>query len=160
MKKLLLLLLFGFSAVGADKPKIKADAVAWSGLEGWGKKEISVIVQDYSDRDKNFDVKAIENQVKLRLGQGGFKFKKFASDSFIVNTQPVVVDTRVVGYSIAVLALRPVFFQANGKTYLKRSAQVFVDIEICGPSTLRESINTSMDKFFSVYDYGNKKDKE
>ena len=44
-----------------------------TGLEGWGKKGVRIIVEDYTDIDKNSPLKAIKTKVELRLLQGRYK---------------------------------------------------------------------------------------
>ena len=62
--------LLSLNLYGADKPIIFPDESIFSptGLEGWGKKEgVNIVVEDYSARDKAFDVKAISNIIELKL---------------------------------------------------------------------------------------------
>lgn len=69
-------LLLYLDLYGADKPKVLADVSFFSigGLEGWGKKEgVFIVVEDCSKSVKNFDVKAIENQVELKLRLAGIR---------------------------------------------------------------------------------------
>ena len=110
MKKLLLLLLLvGVNANGADRP-IRSD----TGLEGIAESGLVVAVEPYD----GIDAKAIENQVRLRLVQAGIKTKStddFSfSGMFYVNAQPV---GQIISMNIE--AKRQMTFEANGKTYRK-----------------------------------------
>ena len=87
MKNIILIftLFFSLSAFGADKPKTEFDKqgnlvtdigsvkTSITGLEGWGKKGVRIIVEDYTDIDKNSPLKAIKTKVELRLLQGRYK---------------------------------------------------------------------------------------
>ena len=95
-KTLLTSLVIGFSAIGADKPKSEFDKQgnlvtdigkpthSRTGLEGWGKNGVRIIVYDYSKLDKNFPLKAIETRVELRLRQADIKVvDKYTGDQIM-----------------------------------------------------------------------------
>ena len=154
MKKLLLLLLlFGFSAIGADRPIISS-----TGLEGIAEYGINITVEDYSNKDKDFDKKAIGNQVRLRLLQAGIKFNHDANTFLVINAQPVISGKELVGYSLSIGARRIVEFNVNGKKYRK-----FATVWSKGglvPPKLRDAINEDMDQFLLDYLKANPKKKE
>ena len=60
-------MLFSLNAFGAETKGSR------TGLEGWGKKGVRIIVEDYTDIDKNSPLKAIKTKVELRLLQGRYK---------------------------------------------------------------------------------------
>ncbi|MBT3710127.1 MAG: hypothetical protein HOG19_11845, partial [Gammaproteobacteria bacterium] len=94
MKKLLALsiALLSLNLYGAEKPIISKD-----GLEGWGsQKGVGIFVEDYSDIDKKFDKKAIENQVELKLRLAGIEIAKgFSFEKTLINMQPIFVGGKV-----------------------------------------------------------------
>ena len=156
MKKLLLLLLlFGFSANGADKP-IDSD----TGLEGIAKDGMGILVEELSKLDKTLNKKPIENQVKLRLVQAGIKINKDADSRLDINATPIYVSEKtIMAYVLWAYLSRDVTFEANGKKY-ERVAAVWAIHGIYGKDNLREGINTIMDKFLLDYLKANpKKDK-
>ena len=63
MKNIILiisLIVCSYNAIGAVK-------ISRTGLEGWGKKGVDILVKDYSEVHKNFPLKAIKTKVELRL---------------------------------------------------------------------------------------------
>ncbi|SVC19858.1 uncharacterized protein METZ01_LOCUS272712, partial [marine metagenome] len=115
MNKLLALsvALLSVSLYGADKKEIRDVRASplpssLNGLEGLNypfqrrendvrlkQRGIGIVVQDYSDKDKTFDAKAIKNQIELRLLQSGIKVVdeskvvKFSTFGYIfINAQP------------------------------------------------------------------------
>ena len=171
MKKLLLLLLLvGFSAVGADKPKTEFDKdgnilvringadkpikTSVYGLEGIAESGLGIVVEDYSKIDKTFNKKAIENQVELRLRQAGIKVG--GNDVYLyINALPYHNFMR-----LSIQANRTVTFEANGKTYEKFGATVWEEGGIFGKSLLREQINKGIDAFLLDYLKANPKKTE
>ena len=94
------------------------DGLSITGLEGIAKDGMGIVIEDYSKFDKEFDKKAIINQVKLRLLLAGIKVNENASASyFYINANPVVVGGEVIGYTLRIEAKRSVTFAANGKIY-------------------------------------------
>jgi len=170
MKKLLLLLLlFGFSAVGADKPikpltgiqELNFAKPSSTGLEGIAKNGIKIYVEDYSDKDKDFDKEAIENQVKLRLIQAGVKVN--AKTTFLARSSDTHLYINAFPYANYTMfnmqVMRWVIIPANGKTYRKRCSVWSLGSGF-GKNRLRESINEDMDKFLLDYLKANPKKKE
>ena len=116
MKTLLALFipLLSLNLYGEDEP-----IPSFTGLEGWGKKEgVNIVVEDYSNLQKTYDVKAIKNQVELKLRLAGVKISKKVSYNFInIEMQPNHVGGRVTGYYIRVSAARTMTFNYNGMLY-------------------------------------------
>ena len=105
MNKLLILsvALLSVSLYGADKPIFSPN-----GLEGWGKEAgVQILVQDHPKRDKTFGVKAVKNQVELKLRLAGIKVNDEVSESNIyINCKPIDIAGRLVGYAINITAER------------------------------------------------------
>ena len=164
MKKLLLLLLVGFNANGADKPfkpltgiekenfelLTKGPLRSFTGLEGLDGLFISV--HDHSD--KGIDKKAIENQVKLRLLQAGVLAKDVGSAYINIKALPYH-DLIILNIQVR----RGVTFKANGRTY-HNVATVYDLGSIFGKSLLREQINKHIDAFLLDYLKANPKKTE
>ena len=137
-----------------------------NGLEGFAnspfttlvKHGIAVAVEDYSDVDKTFDVKAIKNQIELRLIQSGIKIAN-QSGFLHINVQPIPEGAGVVGYVVSIEAKRGVTFEANGKTY-EKIATVWQDGGLTPVDELRPTINKYTDKFLLDYLKANPKKKE
>ena len=166
MKKLILiLLLFGLSAVGADKP-LRFFSI--NNLEGFGKGGITIEVVDYSDEDKTFNEKAIENQVELRLRQSGVKvnYDSIAAQTgstnyLLINAMPVTYNGSLIGYAVTIHAKRAITFEANDKTYWKGSTGVWYTGGLVSKGNLKTDINNYMDQFLLDYLKANpKKEKE
>ena len=100
--------------------------ISLHGLEGWGKKEgVKIVVEDYSNRDKTFDAKAIKNQVELKLRLAGIKVNDEVSESNIyINCKPIDIAGRLVGYAIDITAERKrmnkLYVLQRVKTYNRR----------------------------------------
>ena len=116
MKKLLALsiALLSLNLYGAEKP-----IPSKTGLEGWGKKEgVSIVVEDYSRIDKTYDMRAIKNQVELKLRLAGIKISQRFSDDYIhINMMPIRQNDKVIGYTIQIKTRRDMTFKYNGKEY-------------------------------------------
>ena len=152
MKKLLLLLLLvGFNANGADKPFYSK-----TGLEGIAKDGAWIVVEDHSKIDKTFDAKAIENQVELRLVQAGIKVGGSGLILYI-SAQPTIEPFKLIALNIH--AKRIMTFEANGKTY-RKGATVWDTGGIVGKDNLRAAINIQMDEFLLAYLKANPKKKD
>ena len=154
MKKLLLLLLFvGFNANGADELIISR-----TGLEGIAKDGLLIFVP----ASKGIDVKAIENQVELRLVQAGVKVnkKEIAHNILFLHAQPIENSSGVIGYALDVEAKRTIKFEANGKTYWSTGVAVWDTGGIVGKDDLKEVINIYMDAFLLDYLKANPKKKD
>jgi hypothetical protein len=135
MKKLLALsiVLLSLNLYGADKPKTEFDKhgnlvtniraeepiSSFTGLEGWGKKEgVNIVVEDYSEFDKTFDVKAIKNQVELKLRLAGIKVGRgIPHYALNINLMPLGTEQRLRGYSMMIIPQRTMNFKYNGKDY-------------------------------------------
>ena len=185
MKKLLLLLLLvGFSAVGADKPKTEFDkdgnilvringadkplkpltgiekenfellskGPLWSqtGLEGIDDFGIRVEVRDYKHMYKDFDQKAVANQVELRLRQAKLDYNDKGRNTIIINPFPVTMSGRLVGYSVDIAAVRDVSFIAKSVEY-KMRAVVWDNGGTCDTQSLRSHIDKIMDDLLLDY---------
>ena len=112
MKNIILIIsvFFSLSAFGAAKVSI-------TGLEGWGKIGVNIIVEDYSKIDKTFPLQAIKTKVELRLLQAGIKVNdKPTGQSIYINAQPINVGGRVVGYAVRVEPNRSLDFKALDNT--------------------------------------------
>ena len=130
MNKLLLLsiALLSVNLYGQERP-----AISLTGLEGWAKADptqnkpegVSIRVEDYSKRDKAFDVKAIENQVELKLRLAGIKIHKVVTaDRIYINMQPIELGGRVVGYYLLIEPSRKMTFKHKGKSYVSYVAKL------------------------------------
>ena len=62
MKNTLLIITLLFSFNAADQPIVKGvkPVTSVGGLEGWGRNGVKIISEDYSNRDKNYHLKAIK----------------------------------------------------------------------------------------------------
>jgi len=97
-----------------------------TGLEGWGKADptqakkegVEILVEDYSNKVKTFDVKAIENQVELKLRLAGIKVDKDAGDKLYINMMPVAFEGRIIGYALQVRPTRRMVFKHKEKIYV------------------------------------------
>ena len=126
------------------------DELSITGLEGIAKDGMRIVIEDYSKFDKEFDKKAILNQVKLRLLQAGIKVNGTPSASyFLINANPVVFGGEVIGYTLRIEAKRSVTFAANGKIY----GQLGVPVWKAGGQVHRLTghIDRYMDKFLLDY---------
>ena len=116
MKKLLALFitLLSLNLYGADKP-----IFSQHGLKGWGKKDgVHILVEDYSAKDKTFDVKAIKNQVELKLRLAGIKVSdKLVPDMLEINIQPIPYNGRIFGYALRVSPRRWMSYEVDGNVY-------------------------------------------
>jgi len=150
MKKLLLLLLlFGVNANGADKPILSV-----TGLEGIAESGLKIVVEGYSYPDNTFNKEAVENQVKLRLVQAGIKLGAGLDAYLNIYAQPY---NSYINLNIQVR--RKVTFEANGKTY-RKVVTVWETGGAVGKDKLRDEINRLMDKFLLDYLKANPKKKE
>lgn len=169
MKNLILLfaavVLVGVNANGADKPIVFPDGsiISSTGLEGIGESGMLVVVNDYSEQDKTFDVKAIQNQVALRLAQAGIKvyeeYDRRNSGWIVFKAEPLAPTGNNL-YYFSLEANRRVQFEANGKTYKLPSATVWSKGGSVGKERLRDGINKLMDSFLLDYLKANPKKKE
>ena len=113
--------LLSVSLYGADKP-----IFSLNGLEGWGKEAgVQILVQDHPKRDKTFGVKAVKNQVELKLRLAGIKVNDEVSESNIyINCKPIDIAGRLVGYAIDITAERKrmnkLYVLQRVKTYNRR----------------------------------------
>ena len=87
MKNLILLIsliVCSYNAIGAGKYSL-------TGLEGWGKKGVFIVIEDYSKDDKNFPLKAIKTKVELRLRQAGIKVNDKITDyAILIVADPIL----------------------------------------------------------------------
>ena len=117
MNKLLTIsiLLLSLNLYGADT------TLTSSGLEGWGKESgVHILIEDYSERDKTFDKKAINDQIELTLRLAGIKIKKEADYRMYIVLNPSQLQTdKLVGYSLRIQIQRHMTFKYNGKIYEK-----------------------------------------
>ena len=159
MKKLILiLLLFGFSAVGEEFSRTGLEGIAKDGLK------ISVNGETFVP---TFDVKAIRNQVELKLRPAGIRVNNRAGNFIYVTAQPVLTNKRtdnfgdrILAYALRVKAYRrDVTFEANNKQY-RCSAAVWDRGGIASQNKLRDAINEFMDQFLLDYLKANPKKKE
>ena len=139
---------FSLSAFGAVKYII-------TGLEGWGKKGVLILVEDYTEDDKNFPLKAIKTKVELRLLKEGIKSNKDSDHLIIINAQPNEVGDRVTGYSVIIEANRSMEFKApdnTGKlvTYRTDASSKYYGGN-CGSKGLISFIDSSMDDLLLDY---------
>jgi hypothetical protein len=158
MKKLLALsiALLSLNLYGADKP-----IYSYDGLEGWGKeKGVHILVEDYSVHDKTFDVKAIKNQVELKLRLAGIKIvKNGSSHHLIVNMQPIMIRKRNVGYSLRIEPTRRTTFKYNGKEYVSDTSRTISYGGILSDD-YRPALDGHLDRLLLDYLKANPKPKE
>jgi len=139
MKKLLLLLLFGFSAIGADKPKTEFDKdgnilvrvngadkpiPSYGMLEGFGVGgvKIQIIIPQLTESGiGKKDQEIISDQVELELRRAGFKIipkdKKTKADFFNISVKVALGVKDDIWYLLDAKVSRRVTFKANGKEY-------------------------------------------
>ena len=117
MKTLLALFipLLSLNLYGEDEP-----IPSFTGLEGWGKKEgVNIVVEDYSNLQKTYDVKAIKNQVELKLRLAGIKIKEASPDcSLYINMMPLIIGDRFLGYHVIIKASRIMRYKYDGKEFI------------------------------------------
>ena len=113
MKNLILiisLMVCSYNTIGAAK-------FSYTGLEGWGKKGVGIVIEDYSKDDKNFPLKSIRTKVELRLRQAGIKVvDKFAGADIVIDAQPVIIGDRIFGHAVSINAGRLMEFKAPDNT--------------------------------------------
>jgi len=133
-----------------------------NGLEGWGKKQgVKIIVEDYSKKDKTFDIKAIKNQVELKLRLAGIKIgDKDLFDNIHITLQPIHVGDRLTGYYLIITPIRNMTFVYNGIKYI-----VFIGRTThyggVSPPNYRKFMEQQLDELLLDYLKANpKKDKE
>ena len=157
---LLIAIIFSFNAIGADKPKTEFDkhgnivtdigAVKFTttGLEGWGKKGVRIEVLDYSDRDKNFPLKAIKTKVELRLLQAGINASRPTSafPCIIIDAHPIGSGSTVVGYAVSIGAMRQMEFKALDNTGKLVTYSTFADTQRYGGISPSSGLITFIDK--------------
>lgn len=155
MKKLLLLLLLvGFNAEAIDK-----DAkYSTTGLEGIDDFGIRVGVENYKHLYKDFDQKAIANQVELRLRQAKLDYNDKGRNVIIINPYPVILSNKLMGYSMQITVMRNVRWIAKSVEY-ETVAVLWSRGGISSPSP-RAFIDGVMDEFLLDYLKANPKKKE
>ena len=174
---LLITILFSFHAFGADKPKtefdkqgnlvtdIGASKVSKTGLEGWGKKGVAILIDDYSEGDGTFPLKEIKRKVELKLLQAGIKATdKLTGADIIIKAQPTEVGDRIVGYAVSIRTKRMMEFKALDNTGKLVTYRIFASSSqyggLCGPDSLIKFIDILMDQLLLDYLKANPKKKD
>jgi hypothetical protein len=156
MKKLLALsiALLSLNLYGAEKPIIST-----SGLEGWGKKNgVNISVSDFSKFDKTLDVKAIKNQVELKLRLAGINASDIATlDDIYIDVMPLPSQGRAL-YYVSVKPVRRMNFQYNGNTYTTGSSSIIYNG--FAPVSYNVFLDRKMDELLLDYLKANPKPKE
>jgi len=120
-------------------------------LEGWGKDGIQIEIHDFSRVDRTFNMKAISNQVEIKLRRAGFQIAKgFATDKIYVNCGPIVTGNGVTGYSLRIQAERVMTFNNNGIQYFSFASGKWYG-GIIPNALLRNRIDVYMDALLLDY---------
>ena len=158
MNKLLALsiALLSLNLYGADEP-IQSP----HGLEGWGKTHgVRIMVIDHSKEDKTFDVKAIKNQVELKLRLAGIKInQRLTTDTIYINMLPRSGGGRVIGYGVRVRPQRRMNFKYNGKEYIAFGSSK-TTYGGSTPKNYRQAFDEHLDELLLDYLKANPKPKE
>ena len=130
-----------------------------SGLEGWGKEGVQIIIRDYSKLYKPFNRKEISNIIELKRRLAGFKTKErfplirvagSGPHNLRINCVPSVTNSdRLIGWNIDITPTRPMTFHYNDIQY----TQLLSDVNRYGGGgpSLRQELNKFMDKFLIDY---------
>ena len=155
MNKLLLLsiALLSVNLYGQERP-----TRSLAGLEGWGRADptqgknegVDIRVEDYSNRDKKFNVKAIKNQVELKLKLAGIKINKFADDSLYIQMVPIKLGKKLIGYHLGIIPQRKMIFKHKGKSYYSSSSSK-TQYDRITPPNYRESLDANLDLILLDY---------
>ena len=129
-----------------------------------GKKGVSISIEDYSERDKNFPLKAIKTKVELRLLQAGIKGVYIPTGQYIyIDAQPTIFGDRVTGYHVSIEPRRLMEFQALDNTGKLVTYRPFACSKsyggTCGTSRLVPFIDKLMDDLLLDYLKANPKKK-
>ena len=126
-----------------------------NGLEGWGKGGVIIVAEDYSNRDKSFNVKAIKTKVELKLRLAGIEVAKegeFTTFPLFVSAQPYyLADGTVTGYALRIRPGREVLFLHGGKTYKTIFCCLKSYSGTVGKNNLLKAIDQSMDSLLVDY---------